>query len=164
MLLILDLLLLPIWSDKFVDTQLVHVLALHNSFSFHLISVWQTILLFGCHIWYHITSLHSIRLKLRLAFFTQNLLVHSLKWIKPAKESCKNFRFEILDLPLLSITSDIFADTKLVHVLALHNSFSFHLILVWQTIFYLAFISSITLNHYILLGYDLDLLSLLRIS
>ena len=161
---ILDLLLLPIWSDKFVDTQLVHVLALHNSFSFHLILVWQTILLFGCHIWYHITSLHYIRLKLRLAFFTQNLLVHSLKWIKPAKESCKNFRFEILDLPLLSIWSDIFADTKLVHVLALHNFFSFLLSLVLQTIFYLAVISGITFHLFILLGYDLDLLSLLRIS
>jgi hypothetical protein len=47
-------------------------------------------------------------------------------------------------LPLLSITSDIFADTQLVHVLALHNSFSFQLTLVWQTIFFLAVISSIT--------------------
>ena len=105
-------------------------------------------------------------------------------------QSCKNFRFaccfhngwlylpsvkateihnlscwlDILDLPLLSIWSDIFADTKLVHVLALHNSFSFLLSLVWQTIFYLAVIALITFHHYILVGHDLNLLSLLRIS
>ena len=78
---ILDLQILPMTSEAM---ELVHVLALHNSFSFHLILVWQTILLFGCHIKYHITSLHSVRLWFRLAFFTQNLLVHSLKWLKPA--------------------------------------------------------------------------------
>jgi len=81
---ILDLPLLSITSDIFADTKLVHVLALHNSFSFHLILVWQTILLFCCHIWYNIPSLHSVRLWFRPAFFTQNLLVHSLKWMKPA--------------------------------------------------------------------------------
>ena len=140
----------------FADTQQVlHVLALHNSFSFHLILICYTIFWSGSkyknnrHVFSLIQSCKNFRFP--CCFYNGWLYLPSVKATEILNLSCW---LEILDLPLLSITSDIFADTKLVHVLALHNSFSFLLSLVWQTTFYLAVMYGITFHHHIMLGHD----------